>query len=103
MPPQAEEPAPPPPKAAPKVEPVPTGGPAKQEWKTKTDMFRDRMKEIRENEKGGDEPAAAEETPAEEPVASEPAPAKKKGCMGMLLIGIGLVSAGVAGSLQWLL
>jgi hypothetical protein len=65
-------------------------------------MFRDRMKEIRNSEKGASESGAEEEAVAvDEP--SAPAPKKKKGCMGMLLLGIGLVSAGIAGSLSWLL
>jgi signal recognition particle receptor subunit beta len=79
------------------IQPVPEDGPGKQEWKTKTGMFRDRMKELRASKAEEAQRKEAAQTAVEAP----PAPKKKKGCMGMLLIGIGILSAGVAGSWHW--
>ena len=71
--------------------PVPSGA-----YKSKTEIFRERMAELKQKEatKSGeakavaaaeDEVAAAAETPEDKP--------KKKGCFGMIVIGFGFIAA----------
>ena len=94
-PPQRSAPLPAPPPA-----PVEAASGKGQEWKSKTDVFRERMAEIRQKQTDDKvEPEKAAASPAAPPVAVEIKP-KKKGCFGMLLLFVGLLAAGIAGSVS---
>lgn len=94
--PQAEQPAA-------NVAPVPTAGPpaSASGQRSKTEVFRDRMAEIKKTQGSASKSGATQDAvPPEEP-APAPAP-KKKGCMSLVLLGFVLVSGAVAGSWNWI-
>jgi signal recognition particle receptor subunit beta len=65
--------------------------------KSKTEMFRERMAELRNKESASKVNQPAVVVPPEEIAAAakvEEPPPKKKGCMGMILLAIGITAAG---------
>ena len=112
-PPKAAPPPPPPPPPAPPPEPepepaettaaeVPSTGPVgapSGAYRSKTEIFRERMAELKQKEasKSGEGRAVADEdevSAAAGGKAVEDAPKKKKGCFGMIVIGFGIMTAG---------
>jgi cytochrome c-type biogenesis protein CcmH/NrfG len=86
------------------VEAVPeTGEVGPNVSRTKTEIFRDRMKELKEQEAiKAAEPEPAEPSEAEVTAAANVTeePKKKKGCMGMIVIAFGITAAGVVAHLH---
>ena len=128
-PPRASAPPPPPPPApvpVPEPEPEPAMAaaplPTDPNWRSKTDVFRDRMAEIKKEAAKSDGAAKAvtDAPPAKAPVSRVPsqpptetqpvlseeaiqeeAPVKKKGCFGMFALAVGVGLAGIASSAFW--
>jgi hypothetical protein len=119
-------PPPPPPPPAPAPAPEPemetAPGPNDPGWKSKTDVFRERMAEIKKTASKSDgaakavpdaptatatetAPQAASQPPTQVQPVMTPEPVeqpKKKGCFGMLLFAVGIGLAGFAGSMYWI-
>jgi len=88
--------APPPVPVAPAVHEVEAAPPPQPDPRTKTEIFRDRMSEIKKNASTSN--AAQNAVPNE---TNEPAP-RKKGCMRMVMFGFTLVTGVLAGSWNWI-
>ena len=83
------------------AQPVGAIPPAHQGFKSKTEMFRERMAELKQKETAAASNSAAKAVavPEEKEIAAaakvDEAP-KKKGCMSVILIAIGVAAAGMA-------
>jgi len=88
---------------APVIAPPANGG-----WRSRTDVFKERMAEIRKQraQRGSKlQPVAAAGTPQGDPVQASPGTApepKKKGCFGKLLMAAGMLLVAGLGLIHWL-